>query len=86
MEYGQVVAKRLLSQEDKAKDIDISMAQILKMNKPEWHLILIGSLSACVSGVIQPAFAILMSEIVGVCELSLQCGKEFSILHDTVGQ
>ena len=69
LEDGQVVAKRLLSQEDKVQDIDISMAQILKMNKPEWHLILIGSLSACVSGVIQPAFAILMSEIVGVCKL-----------------
>lgn len=76
LEDGQVVARRLISQEDKSKKVDISMIEILKLNRPEWHLILIGSIAATVSGVIQPAFAILMSEIVGVCSSCFQTANQ----------
>jgi len=51
---------------EKKKAEELSMAQILKMNSPEWYLILIGSISAALAGIAQPMFAILMSEIIAV--------------------
>lgn len=42
------------------------MFEIMKLNKPEWPLIAVGSIAACFNGMIHPAFAILKTEIVRV--------------------
>lgn len=45
------------------------------MNAPEWPYILLGSLGAIMNGGVQPAFAIIFSEILGVSlqDLNLKC-------------
>lgn len=72
LEDGVVVAKRLLSQESEAEEPDIGTMEILRMNKPEWHLIVIGSLASIITGSVQLVFAVAMSEIIGVRPFVLQ--------------
>ncbi|XP_062900203.1 ATP-binding cassette, sub-family B (MDR/TAP), member 4 [Mobula hypostoma] len=43
-----------------------SFFRILKMNKKEWPLLLIGTFCATINGVIQPVFAIIFSQIIAV--------------------
>ncbi|XP_059828206.1 ATP-binding cassette, sub-family B (MDR/TAP), member 4 [Hypanus sabinus] len=45
---------------------NVSFFRILKLNKSEWHYMLIGTFCAAINGAIQPAFAIIFSEIIGV--------------------
>lgn len=52
------------SGEDQAAGI--SAIEIIKMNAPEWPLILTASITSVIAGVIQPSFALLMSQIIGV--------------------
>ncbi|NXP70825.1 MDR1 protein, partial [Ramphastos sulfuratus] len=43
-----------------------SFLKILKLNRTEWPYFVVGILSAVINGVLQPAFAIIFSEIIGV--------------------
>lgn len=43
-----------------------SYMEILKLNKPEWPYIVVGTFFAGVLGIALPAFAILFSEVVSV--------------------
>ncbi|XP_051872371.1 ATP-binding cassette, sub-family B (MDR/TAP), member 4 [Pristis pectinata] len=45
---------------------DVSFLKVLKMNKAEWPYIVVGTFCAIINGVLQPAFAIIFSEIIGV--------------------
>ena len=40
--------------------------RLLRMNSPEWHYIAIGSVGALFTGALQPCFALIMAEIMGV--------------------
>ena len=51
-------------EEDDLPDPD--MMRVMKMNSPEWHYIVLGCLCAIVSGIIQPAFAVIFAEILTV--------------------
>lgn len=42
------------------------MARILKYNRPEWPYMLLGSLGAAINGSINPIYAVLFSQILGV--------------------
>lgn len=42
------------------------VARILKYNRPEWPYMLLGSLGAAVNGSVNPIYAILFSQILGV--------------------
>lgn len=42
------------------------VARILKYNQPEWPYMLLGSLGAAVNGSINPIYALLFSQILGV--------------------
>jgi hypothetical protein len=42
------------------------MKKILKMNSPEWYLIVIGLIVSVLMGSIQPMFSILLSEFIKV--------------------
>lgn len=42
------------------------VARILKYNQPEWPYMLLGSLGAAVNGSINPIYAVLFSQILGV--------------------
>lgn len=48
------------------EDVSINAVEIMKMSSHEWHLILIASFSAIIVGLIQPSFALLLTEIIGV--------------------
>ena len=52
------------------KPKDVSFARIMKMNAPEWMFIVGGCLAAIVNGGVQPAFAVIFAEILGVCTLN----------------
>lgn len=42
------------------------MARILKYNAPEWPYMLLGSIGAAVNGAMNPLYALLFSQILGV--------------------
>ncbi|XP_065485891.1 ATP-dependent translocase ABCB1-like isoform X2 [Caloenas nicobarica] len=43
-----------------------SFFKIMKLNKTEWPYFVVGTLSAIINGALQPAFAIIFSEIIGI--------------------
>ncbi|XP_044280567.1 ATP-dependent translocase ABCB1 [Varanus komodoensis] len=44
----------------------VSFLKIMKLNQSEWPYFLVGTLSAIINGVLQPAFSIIFSEIIGI--------------------
>ncbi|TFK07636.1 circadian-associated transcriptional repressor [Platysternon megacephalum] len=44
----------------------VSFLKVMKLNKTEWPYFVVGTFSAIINGVLQPAFAIIFSEIIGV--------------------
>lgn len=42
------------------------VARILKYNQPEWPYMLVGSLGAAINGSVNPIYAVLFSQILGV--------------------
>ena len=66
LENGIVVEKQLKHEEEENEVADITLVEMLKMNAPEWYLIIIGTLASVVTGFVQIVFAIVMSEIIGV--------------------
>lgn len=69
LENGLKVAKQVGNQEDQEEEKapEITVWEILKMNRSEWHLIVLSSLASMLVGATQPMFSILLSEIIGVC-------------------
>jgi len=51
------------------------MKKILKMNSPEWYLIVIGLIVSVLMGSIQPTFSILLSEFIKVSYFGFFFGK-----------
>jgi len=45
----------------------VSFTRILKYNASEWPYMVFGSLSAAVNGAVNPLYALLFSQILGVC-------------------
>ena len=45
--------------------------RMLRMNSPEWSFIAIGCVAAMVTGALQPCFAIIFAEIMGVSNFYL---------------
>ena len=45
---------------------DPGMGRILKLNASEWPYITLGCICAAVTGIIQPLFAVIFAEILGV--------------------
>ena len=43
-----------------------SAGRLWKMNAPEWPYILVGTIGALANGAVQPLFAIIFAEILGV--------------------
>uniref|UniRef100_A0A672KEU6 Bile salt export pump-like n=1 Tax=Sinocyclocheilus grahami TaxID=75366 RepID=A0A672KEU6_SINGR len=60
----------LVLQKSKGKDEDViepaPVARILRYNRPEWPCMLLGSLGAAINGSVNPIYALLFSEILGV--------------------
>ena len=55
----------LLTQEE--EDLpEPAMGRVMRMNAPEWPYILCGCIASIISGGIQPAFAVVFAEILGV--------------------
>uniref|UniRef100_A0A7M4EZZ8 ABC-type xenobiotic transporter n=1 Tax=Crocodylus porosus TaxID=8502 RepID=A0A7M4EZZ8_CROPO len=44
----------------------VSFLKIMKLNKTEWPYFIVGILSATINGALQPAFAIIFSEFIGI--------------------
>ncbi|XP_062983380.1 ATP-dependent translocase ABCB1 [Elgaria multicarinata webbii] len=44
----------------------VSFLKIMKLNQSEWPYFLVGTLSAIINGILQPAFSIIFSEIIGI--------------------
>ena len=57
-------------QEEWDKEIpEVPLYRVIKLNAPEWYIIIIGMLGAAVNGCIWPAFALLFGEILDVFAL-----------------
>uniref|UniRef100_H2ZR88 Bile salt export pump n=1 Tax=Ciona savignyi TaxID=51511 RepID=H2ZR88_CIOSA len=58
-------------EEEEEEDIpDVPFGRVISLNKPELFYIIVGCIAAAVNGGIQPCFAILFSEILGVFALT----------------
>ncbi|XP_062600445.1 ATP-dependent translocase ABCB1-like isoform X1 [Saccostrea cucullata] len=66
------------------KEEEAGIGRVLKMNAPEWPFILMGSLGAIVNGGVQPAFAIIFSEILGTFAISNNSEQEDKVLMWTL--
>ncbi|XP_063421437.1 ATP-dependent translocase ABCB1-like isoform X2 [Mytilus trossulus] len=53
-------------EEEKEKKPDVGFGRIIRYNAPEWPYILIGCIAACINGGVQPAFAVIFAELIGV--------------------
>lgn len=49
----------------------VSTGRILEMNRTEWPHFVIGCLAALVNGAVQPIFAMILSAVIGVCNIFL---------------
>lgn len=61
-----IVNVLFLLQDDEDKPPDAPFRRIISYNSPEWPQILFGCIAACLNGGIQPAFAVIFSELIGV--------------------
>ncbi|XP_061185952.1 ATP-dependent translocase ABCB1-like isoform X2 [Saccostrea echinata] len=68
----------------KEEEEEAGIGRVLKMNAPEWPFILLGSLGAIVNGGVQPAFAIIFSEILGTFAISSNSEQEDKVLMWTL--
>uniref|UniRef100_A0A8C3NLD1 ATP-binding cassette sub-family B member 5 n=1 Tax=Geospiza parvula TaxID=87175 RepID=A0A8C3NLD1_GEOPR len=59
-----------------------SFLKIMKLNKTEWPYFVVGTLCAIISGALQPAFAVIFSEIIGrrMDDAFLQKSEKFIVL------
>jgi hypothetical protein len=53
------------------KDKDISMWEILKLNKPEWEYITLGVIGSAILGLSTPVYAMVYGELMGLLDPSL---------------
>ena len=78
--------KKKIKNEDEVKDKkktkekkkEPGMLQIMALNKPEWHFIVLGCIGACFSGAVQPAFAIIFTKAIvvfSICDIDEQNRK-----------
>ena len=59
-----LLQNNMFSHQDKVPEV--SFLRVLALNRSEWYLILFACIAALGNGAIQPAFAIVFSEILGV--------------------
>ncbi|KAL5007363.1 hypothetical protein ScPMuIL_016169 [Solemya velum] len=57
-------------EQEEVKREKASLGKIMRMNAPEWWLIVLGCLASIVNGGVQPAFAVIFAEILGVFSLA----------------
>ncbi len=50
---------------------DPSLKRIMRLNAPEWGWIVFGCICAIIMGAVQPAFAIVFADVIGVGTLYL---------------
>ena len=68
---------RTMQEADKA-----DLVRLLRLNSPEWVSVSVGVLAAVVSGFVQPAFALVLSEMLAVRNvLYHSCNLHLTILH-----
>ena len=62
----------------------VSPWSILKMNGPEWHLMLIGTLASAGSGAVMPVFAFLFGEMLGALSQPADKARPDSIFYAVI--
>ncbi|KAK6165545.1 hypothetical protein SNE40_022454 [Patella caerulea] len=65
--------------EDEKENKGFGFIRMVRMNAPEWYYILIGCVAALLNGSVQPAFAIIFSEVLNVFQQTGQ-EREYEIL------
>uniref|UniRef100_A0A667YLB0 ATP-binding cassette, sub-family B (MDR/TAP), member 4 n=1 Tax=Myripristis murdjan TaxID=586833 RepID=A0A667YLB0_9TELE len=75
-------------QEEKAPPV--SFLEVLRLNLPEWHYIVVGVICATINGAMQPVFAIIFSKIIAVFaetddEIVRQRATLFSLMFAVIG-
>ena len=57
----------------------VSFAQLLKLNKPDWYLVLIGIVFSAAMGCLFPLMATFFGDVLGVCTTLYQVSRKNSI-------
>uniref|UniRef100_A0A667Z073 ATP-binding cassette, sub-family B (MDR/TAP), member 4 n=1 Tax=Myripristis murdjan TaxID=586833 RepID=A0A667Z073_9TELE len=76
------------NEEEKAPPV--SFLEVLRLNLPEWHYIVVGVICATINGAMQPVFAIIFSKIIAVFaetddEIVRQRATLFSLMFAVIG-
>ena len=67
----------LSSARQEAEEVpEVPLSRVFKLNSPEWPFIFLGCIGSIISGAIQPGFAVIFAEILGVS--ILHCIRVFS--------
>ena len=64
-----LVDEQVIVKADTKKDEDLpkaSILRIMKLNAPEWQIIVVGVIASAINGGSMPAYAILFGEVLGV--------------------
>ncbi len=75
--------RKLVRRRKKKENIPkVSFAELLKLNKPDWLLVLVGVIGSAVLGVLFPLLAILFSNVLAVspCSVVLLCAVHVTCL------
>ncbi|CAG0912519.1 unnamed protein product [Notodromas monacha] len=77
--YGSKKLKKMLSQDEPVQIATVeqkedlpkpSMSRIMKLNAPEWKIIVVGIIAAALNGGSMPAYAILFGEVLGTLSIA----------------
>ncbi len=69
---SQVSAVKDKDQEQWDKDLpEVSLFRVIRLNAPEWWMILLGVIASALSGAVFPVFGLVFGEILGVFSLPL---------------
>ena len=71
------------AEEEEVELEQVPVSRIFKLNAPEWPFIVLGSIGAIFSGAIQPAFAVIFAEVLGVCNSLGDVTQALEIYHVT---
>lgn len=65
-ETGDLKGKKKKKKKKEEKEESAPFSRIIRLNSPEWPLILFGTFCSILNGGVQPAFAVIFAEVIGV--------------------
>jgi hypothetical protein len=77
-----MIIVHVLLQSEEEKKVKVSMARLLRYNRPEWPYLLVGLIVSAALGVSMPIFAVIMSALIALFfEVDEQKAKDETAMY-----